>query len=83
MYLSDLPLHQKGKITNFHCSTELKQRFHSFGIMKNVIVFVENISFSRNTIEIDVDETLVALRLDEAKTIEIEPLTTTTKDTIL
>ena len=80
MYLSDLPLHQKGKIINFECSAELKQRFYSFGIMKNVIVFVENISFSKNTIEIDVDETLIGLRLDEARTIEIEPLITTTED---
>ncbi len=72
MKLSDLKKNQKAIITNLHCEIELKQRFYSFGINKNTQLIVENISFSKNTIEINIEETFIALRVDEAKCIEVE-----------
>jgi ferrous iron transport protein A len=74
MKLSDLKQNQKAIITNLHCDMELKQRFYSFGINKNSTLTIENISFSKNTIEINVEDTFIALRMEEAKCIEVEIL---------
>ncbi len=72
MKLSDLKQNQVAKITNLNCDLDLKQRFYSFGINKNSLIVVENISFSKNTIEINVEDTFIALRMEEAKCIEVE-----------
>jgi ferrous iron transport protein A len=71
MKLADLKKEQKAIIEKVDCNDELKQRFYSFGIFKGATVFVENISFARNTIEINVDDTSIALRVEEAKTITV------------
>jgi ferrous iron transport protein A len=72
MRLSDLKKNQKAVIRNLDCDIELKQRFYSFGINKNSTLIVENISFSKNTLEINVEDTFIALRMEEAKCIEVE-----------
>lgn len=72
MRLSDLKKNQKAIIRNLDCDIELKQRFYSFGINKNSTLIVENISFSKNTLEINVEDTFIALRMEEAKCIEVE-----------
>ncbi|MDD2699195.1 MAG: FeoA family protein [Arcobacteraceae bacterium] len=74
MQLSQLQKDQKAIIKNLDCDLELKQRFYSFGINKNSTLIVENISFSKNTIEINVEDTFIALRMEEAKCIEVEIL---------
>lgn len=74
MKLSELKTDQKGKVLNINCNEELKQRFYSFGIFKNSIIEVENISFAKNTIEINVEDTSIALRMEEASSIEVEVL---------
>lgn len=73
MKLSDLNINQKAKIEKIECSDELKQRFYSFGIFKGSEIGVENISFSKNTIEINVEDTSIALRVEEANFIEVIP----------
>jgi len=72
MNLSDLQISQKAKVKKIDCNDELKQRFYSFGIIKGADVFIQNISLARNTIEIVVEDTSIALRLEEAKSIEVE-----------
>ncbi len=72
MKLSDLKINQNAIIKNILCDTELKSRFYSFGIAKNSLIKIENISFSKNTIEINIEDTFVALRMEEAKCIEVE-----------
>lgn len=74
MNLSDLNIKQKAKVKNITCSDELKQRFYSFGIFKNSVIEVENMSLAKNTIEIMVEDTSLALRMEEAKSIEVETL---------
>ena len=74
MKLAQLEKDQKAIIKNLDCDLDLKQRFHSFGINKNSTIIVENISFSKNTIEINVEDTFIALRMEEAKCIEVEVL---------
>ncbi len=73
MKLSDLNINQEAVVDKIDCNDELKQRFYSFGIFKGSTVFVENISFARNTIEINVEDTSIALRVEEANSIEVTP----------
>jgi len=72
MYLSDLKINQEATIINISSNEELKQRFYSFGINKGSIVKVEAISPTKNTLEINVEDTFIALRVEEAKTIEVK-----------
>ena len=72
MKLADLELNQKAIIKKIECKNELKQRFYSFGIIKGAEIFVEAISLARNTIEINIEDTSVGIRVEEAKTIEVE-----------
>jgi len=72
MKLSDLPKNTNATILKVDCSDELKQRFYSFGIIKGATVFIEAISLAKNTIEINVEDTSIGIRVEEAKTIEVE-----------
>ncbi|MEA2050963.1 MAG: FeoA family protein [Campylobacterota bacterium] len=72
MKLSTLNINQKATITKINSNSELKQRFYSFGITKGATIFVSNVSFSKNTIEINVEDTDIGLRISEADTIEVE-----------
>lgn len=72
MKLSELPKNQNAIIKKVECSDELKQRFYSFGIIKGATVFVEAVSLAKNTIEINVEDTSIGIRVEEAKTIEVE-----------
>ena len=72
MKLSELHKNQEAIIKSIQCDTELKQRFYSFGITKGATIVVENMSLARNTIEINIEDTSIGLRVEEAKTIEVE-----------
>jgi len=72
--LSDLQLNQKAIVLKVNCKDELKQRFYSFGLIKGASVLVEKISLAKNTIALLVDDTSIALRLEEAKQIEVEKI---------
>ena len=72
--LSDLQLNQKAIVLKVNCKDELKQRFYSFGLIKGASVLVEKISLAKNTIALLVDDTNIALRLEEAKQIEVEKI---------
>jgi ferrous iron transport protein A len=72
MKILDLKMEQQAKVVKIDCSKELKQRFYSFGIIKGVILYIENISLTKNTIEINIEDTSIALRVEEAKSIEVE-----------
>ena len=72
MKLSDLPINKNANITKVECSDDLKQRFYSFGIIKGATVFVEAISLAKNTMEINIEDTSIGIRVQEAKTIEVE-----------
>jgi ferrous iron transport protein A len=75
MLLSDLDTNIKAIITSINCNNEeLKQRFYSFGIIKGVEIVVEKISPTKDTIALIVDDTSIAIRLDEAKNIEVKVL---------
>ena len=70
--LSQLKVKQTAVITKIICNDELKQRFYSLGIIKGANIIIEEVSLAKNTIALVVDGTSVALRLEEAKNIEVE-----------
>ncbi len=70
--LSDLEINQEAIILKLNCQNDLKQRFYSFGIIKGATVFVEAISLAKNTMEINVEDTSIGIRVKEASTIEVE-----------
>ena len=72
MNLSELEIGKKAIIKKVKCNDDLKQRFYSFGIIKGATIFVEAISLAKNTMEINVEDTSIGIRVEEAKTIEVE-----------
>jgi len=74
MKLSELEVGQHARIKKIESKDELKQRFYSFGIIKGAEIFVEAISLAKNTIEINIEDTSIGIRVEEAKTIEVEVL---------
>jgi len=70
--LSQLEVNQAAVITKIICNDELKQRFYSFGIIRGANITIKEVSLSKNTIALVVDDTSVALRFEEANHIEVE-----------
>ncbi len=71
MKLSDLTINQKATITKINSNDDLKQRFYSFGIVRGAEILVQATSLAKNTMEILVEDTSIALRVDEAEKIEV------------
>ncbi len=72
MLLSNLEKNTSAIIKSIDCSEDLKQRFYSFGLIKGTAILIEEISPTKNTIVLLVDDTSVAIRLDEAKQIKVD-----------
>ncbi len=65
---------QKGKsatITTITAEKELKNRFNSFGVVKGATVHVEQYTLAKQTMEIRINKTRMALRVSEAEKVEI------------
>lgn len=71
--LSELKKQQEAIVTKVEAPTELKQRLASFGLIKGANIKVIDCSIGKSTIEVKVDNTLLALRKEEAENIEVEP----------
>ncbi|MBP7769834.1 MAG: ferrous iron transport protein A [Aliarcobacter sp.] len=72
MKLSDLKIKEKAEIINIDCDSILKNRLHSFGIMKGAIVTIEELTLTKSTIEIKINHSKIALRLSEAQKIGVK-----------
>ena len=72
MVLTDIRKGDKAEIIKIHADKALKDRLTSFGVMRGEILSVKGCSLARQTMEIEVGSTLIALRADEAEKIEIE-----------
>jgi len=70
--LTELKKNQKAVIKSINASPELKQRLLSLGIVKGAEIRVVDCSLGKSTIEVEVGNTLVALRNSEAELIEVE-----------
>jgi Fe2+ transport system protein FeoA len=74
MKLSELLKGDQAVITKITTAEALRTRLFSFGVAKGSQISVEACSLKKQTIEIEVDGTLIGLRSDEAKEIEVEKI---------
>ena len=74
MKLSELHKGDRATIVKINTNEDLKSRLLSFGVARGSELSVEACSLGKQTIEIMVDDTLIGLRVDEAKNIDVEKL---------
>jgi len=74
MVLSDLHKGDKAEIVKIHADKALKDRLTSFGVMRGETLLVKGCSIAKQTMEIEVGSTLIAVRADEAGKIEIKQI---------
>jgi len=72
MVLTELHKGDSAVIKKIHASKALKDRFLSFGVMPGETLVVKGCSLAKQTMEIEVGGTLIALRKEEAEKIEVE-----------
>ncbi len=72
MRLDQLKKNEEGIIVKVNADKTLKSRFNSFGITKGTKISVITTTMAKETIEIKVNRTKIALRVSEAAKIEIE-----------
>ena len=70
------PLHlkenQSAKITKINANKVLKYRFNSFGIIEGTFLKLCSTTLFKNTFEIQVGNSRIALRAEELNKIEVE-----------
>jgi len=74
MKLSDLNKGDRAVIKKIDTDKALKIRLGSFGVVRGSELTVEACSIGKQTMEILVDGTLIGLRGEEAKQIEVEKI---------
>ncbi len=74
MTLDRLKKGQSATIQSVRATKILKDRLLSFGIMQDEIIELKTYSLAKNTFEVQIGGTLVALREEEAKKIEVKPI---------
>lgn len=73
MTLNQLKKGEKASIQEFSCDKILKSRFNSLGIKKGELIHIEEVTLAKETIEVKINRTKIALRVSEAKQIEVSP----------
>ena len=73
MVLSQLHKGDRARIVRLEADKPLRDRLMSFGVLPGEEVEVRECSLARQTIEIDVGSTAIALRKEEADRIVVEP----------
>ncbi len=71
MNLTELIKGDKAEILKISADKALKDRLTSFGVMRGEELLIKGCSLAKQTIEIEVGSTLIALRKDEAAKIEV------------
>lgn len=74
MLLSDLKKGNSAEIVKINADKALRDRLSSFGVMKGEELLVKGCSLAKQTMEIEVGSTLIAVRADEASKIEVRQL---------
>ena len=72
MRLTDLKNTEKAIVKKIYAERELKQRLISFGIMKEAQVEVLATAPAKSTMEVLIGKMRIALRYEEAQTLEVE-----------
>jgi ferrous iron transport protein A len=71
MTLDQLNINESAIITAINCDEILKNRLYSFGIIKGVKIEIVELTLTKSTIEIKINQSKIALRLIEASKIEV------------
>jgi ferrous iron transport protein A len=74
MKLSELTKGDKAEIIKINADKVLRDRFSSFGVMRGEELLVKGCSLAKQTMEIEVGSTLIAVRADEADKIEVQKI---------
>jgi len=74
MRLDELHKGDRAEIVKIHADKALKDRLASFGVMRGEELTVKGCSIAKQTMEVEVGSTLLALRKEEAEKIEVEKL---------
>ena len=74
MKLNKLTKGDRAEIVRIHADKALKDRLNSFGVMRGEELLVKGCSLAKQTMEIEVGSTLIAVRADEAGKIEVEKI---------
>jgi ferrous iron transport protein A len=72
MTLNELKIKESAEIIAINCDNVLKNRLYSFGVIKGTIVKIEELTLTKSTIEIKINQSKIALRLSEAEKIEVK-----------
>jgi len=74
MNLTELTKGDRAEIVKIHADKPLKDRLSSFGVMRGEELTVKGCSLAKQTMEIEVGSTLIALRKEEAEKIEVQKI---------
>lgn len=72
MTLDKLNIKDVAIIKSINCDNVLKNRFYSFGIVKGAKIEIEEITLTKSTIKVKIEQSKIALRIDEANKIEVQ-----------
>ena len=72
MKLTELTKGDSAEIVKIHAEKALRDRLTSFGVMRGETLIVKGCSLAKQTMEIEVGSTLIAVRADEAEKIEVK-----------
>jgi ferrous iron transport protein A len=72
MKLAELKQGEEAVIVSIDANSELRSRLLSFGLAVGERLSVKGYSLAKQTIEIEIDGTLIALRREEADKIEVK-----------
>ena len=75
MVLKDLHKGDKAEIVKIHADRALRDRLTSFGVTRGEMLLVKGCSLAKQTMEIEVGSTLIAVRAGEAAKIEVMKIT--------
>ena len=71
MRLSELNTNQSGRIVKISAPQVIKSRLEALGLVKGTRVTMIKYTLARNTYEILADNTRIALRKEEAESVEV------------
>ncbi|MBU0721654.1 ferrous iron transport protein A [bacterium] len=74
MCLLEIKAGEMVSIDSINVSKELRRRFHSLGLMKDTPICIKQFGLFKSTVQIMVYRSLIALRRDEAKLIEVHKI---------
>jgi ferrous iron transport protein A len=74
MCLLEIQAGQRVSVDAINVSNELKRRLNSFGLMRGSDIFIKQFGWFKSTVQIQINRSLIAIRKDEAKLIEVHKI---------